>query len=148
MRHAQQAVPDHVDAMPPAAPRSLAGRRRIAYGERMHRWPVVVLLACTACSVPMGHVGALATPPVKVSGQPVQQRVVGRDCGAAVLYVPLGRSAPVVEAAVRDALARAPGSDALVGVAMNSEVLSVPPFYQRTCLVVRGDAMRTRGEQP
>jgi hypothetical protein len=129
-------------------PRSLAGWRRIAYGEPMHRWLLVLLLASSACSVPMGHVGALATPPVKVPGQPVQQRVVGRDCGAAVLYMPLGRRAPVVEAAVRDALARAPGSDALIGVAMNSEVFSIPPIYQRTCLVVRGDAMRTRGEQP
>jgi hypothetical protein len=114
----------------------------------MHRWLALLLVSCTACSVPMGRIGALATPPVKISGQPVQQRVQGRDCGAAVLYVPLGRRGPVVEAAVHDALARAPGSDALVGVAMNSEMLSIPPFYQRTCLIVRGDAMRTRGEQP
>jgi hypothetical protein len=118
-------------------------------GDRMHRRLLVLLVSCTACSVPVGHVGALATRPVKVSGRPVQQRVEGRDCGrVALLYVPVGRGAPSVEAAVRDALARAPGSDALTGVAMNGEVFSIPVIYQRICLRVRGDAVRAGGEQP
>ena len=104
---------------------------------------LLVFVALAGCTRPIGHVGALATRPVKVPVTPVAEGVEGRSCGrVALLVIPIGRRSPSVELALRDAVGHAPGSNGLTGTSLTSETAGIPGIYRRTCLRVRGDAVR------
>lgn len=109
-------------------------------GARMLAWTALAVVA-TGCS---GSMGTLATAIVEPPAFPtrVVGPVEGRDCVGLVLST-VGR-APSVERAVRQALAQAPGADAIANARLTSERGGVPPLWLRDCLVVRGDAVRVR----
>lgn len=102
-------------------------------------WLGTLAVVMTGCSGSMGTLAtAIVTPPA-LTTQPVG-RVEGRDC-VDVVFSALG-GAPSVDRAMRQAMAQAPGADALANAQLTSERNGVPPFWMRECLVVRGDAVR------
>ncbi len=102
-------------------------------------WLGALAAVLAGCSASMGTLAtAILTPPA-LATHPVG-RVEGRDC-VGVLFSALG-GAPSVDKAMRQAMAQAPGADALANAQLTSERSGVPPVWMRECLVVRGDAVR------
>ncbi len=118
------------------ASRSLLARARAPAFARLPRgFPSLGLAARFACLLSVGCVtydsGLLAAVSVETLPLPtssVAERVEGRSC-AALGEERLGR-------AIDDAIAKAPGANALVDVSLS---------FERLCLVVRGEAVRVEG---
>jgi hypothetical protein len=75
--------------------------------------------------------------------QVVQENVEGTECLAQILVIPLGTTNPTIDGAIDAALAKAPGADALVDASIHNDVLFTL-LFNRTCVRITGDAIRTR----
>jgi hypothetical protein len=87
---------------------------------------IAAALACGACvTYERGTLAAVSTASLPIAVEPVEESVEGRACGD------LFRRP--VEVAIDDALAKAPGANALINARTDFEGL---------CIVVRGTAVR------
>ena len=86
----------------------------------------------------------ISTRATRLRPPTLAERVEGRDCVQRLLvFVPLGRSRPTIEAALADAMAKVPRGNVMMNVTLDQTVL-VTYLYNRTCLVVRGDVAEQR----
>ncbi len=100
----------------------------------------MVLLGLAGCGGPMGTLAtAVLEPPPGLAMRTIG-RVEGRDCSGLLLSV-VG-AAPSIDRAIRQALAQAPGAEAIANAQLVDERGGLPPFWMTECLVVRGDAVR------
>jgi hypothetical protein len=99
---------------------------------------------CGACVVSSGRFALLSDRVTGLQPEIVRRGVEGEDCVYGVLMLPIsGRVEPSLEAAVENAMARAPGSQLMVGVEI-SERRFTTLLFDRICLRVHGNAARLR----
>ena len=105
--------------------------------------PTLLVLLGLGCSTRVGDL-SVATPGASPRAFPVvEEKVIGEDCVTSVLFVPIGNTTPTGDAAIDDALAQAPGADALVDASFAWHQL-VTVLYNKSCLRVEGTAVRTK----
>src|SRR5262245_61955192 len=105
--------------------------------RRRTLWTLLAVVTA-GCS---GSMGTLATAVLSPPALPTRTvgRVEGRDCTGLLLGAFGG--APSLDRAIRNALAQAPGADAIANAQLVDERGGVPPLWLNECLVVRGDAV-------
>ena len=118
--------------------------RRVVVGARMG---VLYLCALAGCSFHQGDLTMASSKNVPLSETLVRRGVEGKDCIQNVLGIPLGSLVPDYKEAADNALATAPGANALSDAVIYQEPL-IFLLYNRTCIRVRGDAVTisTKGE--
>lgn len=110
------------------------------------------LVACTAllggCSFPVvDQPVVITTKPLLELTDPAllkdAKEVTGRSCNRSVLLIiPVGVA--TANAAYDDALAQAPGADAIVRFESRTSLVMAVPFYLESCAVVHGYAINTK----
>jgi hypothetical protein len=116
-------------------------RRTIS--DRALRALVAIALAAGGCSAELGYL-ALVTPE---RGAPatklLRPGVEGRECRSAILGMPTSPSdAPPIDAALAHILSLDAEGNAIANAEVRSESL-LTGIYNRRCVVVRGDLVRT-----
>jgi hypothetical protein len=95
----------------------------------------------SGCSFNMGTLTAASTQNISLPHTTVKNAVEGKDCAKSVLFIPLGSLEPNVQEAADNALATAPGANALTDVVLYADPL-ILLLYNEVCLRVRGDAVK------
>jgi hypothetical protein len=102
------------------------------------------LLWTAGCQTRIGDLTVASPKNLPVEFKEIQPRVVGKDCSHVVLLlIPLGTLNPTIDGAIDDALAQAPGADALVNVSIKRTSLFAI-LYARSCVEIEGTAISTR----
>lgn len=103
---------------------------------------VAVLLA-TGCTTRLGDLTVASSRKLPTRFEVVRTNVEGRTCVEFILFVPFGALNPSYDGAIDDALEDIPEADALADVTVMRDLLFTL-FYNRTCVRVIGDAVRSR----
>ena len=110
---------------------------------RPRRWALLAAIAFGGCTVPLGHVALVtpesATPATKL----LRPGVEGRSCRSRVFGVAASGD-PSVDDALAQILALDAEGNGVANVDVRVEEL-LTGVYDRRCVVVRGDLVRTIG---
>jgi hypothetical protein len=103
----------------------------------------VALLAATlsGCSLNFGSLTAASTKNVGLPANVLKRGVEGTDCIHNVLGIPMGSLNPNIQEATDRALQTVPDANALTDAVVYAEPL-IFLLYNRTCIRVRGDAVK------
>ena len=112
----------------------------------MNRELIIVLIGCafaSGCTTRLGDL-TIATPKnLPQQFDVVMKDVEGEECLSQILIIPLGTTNPTIDGAIDAALAKAPDADALVDASVHTDLIFTL-LYNRSCVRIKGDAIRTR----
>jgi hypothetical protein len=99
---------------------------------------------CSACVVSSGRFALLSNQATALHPEVIRRDVEGEDCVYGVVLLPIsGRVQPSLQAALEDALAKAPGGQVMVDVEVTERHFTTL-LFDRICLRVAGNAARLR----
>src|SRR5262245_17511157 len=131
------------DALDPAgAPMSAGASRRMEGDGWMKAFFPLAAMLLTGCTMSFGPVGVIGQSSDAVAVKLLRPGVEGRSCQRSILGVLVDGEPPTLAASLEQILALDREGD----VVTNGEVVSeefVTGFYNRRCVVLRGDLART-----
>jgi hypothetical protein len=103
---------------------------------------LLVGVAVCGCGTSLGTAGVLLPDPDAVGVKLLHPGVGGRSCRSSIVGIPLGEGNPSLEEATGRVLALDAEGNALTNADLRWEHL-VTGVYNRRCIVVRGNLVRT-----
>ena len=109
------------------------------------RWitALVVVVSLSGCTTRIGDLTVGSTKNLTHEFDVIKKDVVGEDCLQMFLLIPLGTLNPTYDGAIDLALDSVPDADAIVDATFYQDSLFTL-VYNRGCIRVTGDAVRTR----
>jgi hypothetical protein len=104
---------------------------------------LAVTLLLAACTTRVGDLTVASSRKLPHRFEVVRANVEGRTCAQFILFVPFGHLNPSYGGAIDAALEGIPEADALADATVMREFFFTL-FYNRTCVRVVGDAVRSR----
>jgi hypothetical protein len=112
---------------------------------RTRTWTTLVAIAALGtggCTATLGHVALVTPEDAAPATKLLRPGAEGRSCRSWVLGIPTAGGDPSLDDALAQILALDPEGNAVANVEVRSE-RTVTGIYNRRCVVVRGDLVRT-----